>query len=139
MLKINNHTHIPLSEIEFTAIRSQGPGGQSVNKTASAIHLRFDVMASSLPYAAKQKVLSISDRRLTSDGVIIIKSQSARTQLRNKQQALERLKEILASALKTVKHRRPTKPTKGAVRRRLKKKTMRSQIKSSRKRPGRDD
>ena len=139
MLKVNNHTQIPLSEIEFTAIRSQGPGGQSVNKTNSAIHLRFDVMASSLSRSAKQKILAISDRRLTSDGIIIIKSQSARTQLRNKQQALERLKEILAEALKPVKRRRPTKPTKGAVRRRLKKKTQRSQIKTTRRKPGRED
>ena len=139
MLRINDHTHIPLSEIEFTAIRSQGPGGQNVNKVNSAIHLRFDVMASSLSDMQKQKTLAISDRRLTGDGVIIIKAQSHRTQDRNRHAALERLREIIISALKTRKARRPTKPSKGAIARRLKKKTVRSQIKTTRKKPGRDD
>ncbi len=139
MLKINDHTQIPLSEIEFTAVRAQGPGGQHVNKTNSAVHLRFDVTASSLSGAAKHKILAISDRRLTDGGVIIIKSQSTSSQLRNKQAALARLSEMLATALKPVKRRRPTKPTYGAVKRRLKKKTERSQIKTSRKKPGRED
>lgn len=139
MLKINDHTRIPLSEIELTAVRAQGPGGQHVNKTNSAIHLRFDVMASSLSDAAKQKVLTMSDRRLTGEGVIIIKSQSTSSQHRNKQAALARLTEMLSTALKPVKRRRPTKPTYGAVKRRLKKKTQRSQIKTTRRKPGRDD
>ena len=140
MLKVNNHTQIPLSEIELTAVRAQGPGGQHVNKTNSAVHLRFDVMASSLPDVAKQKILTLSDHRLTGQGVIIIKSQSTSSQFRNKQAALERLREMLATALKPVKKRRPTKPSKGSVKRRLKAKTIRSGVKKNRRRPsGQDD
>lgn len=139
MLRINDHTRIPLSEIEFSAVRAQGPGGQHVNKTNSAVHLRFDVMASSLPEAQKQKILTMSDHRLTDAGIIIIKSQSSTSQHRNKQAALERLREMLAAALKPVKIRRPTKPSKGAVKRRLEKKSQRSQLKTSRRKPGRDD
>jgi len=139
MLRINDHTRIALSEIEFTAVRAQGPGGQHVNKTNSAVHLRFDVTASSLPDAAKQKILAISDRRLTDGGLIIIKSQSTTSQMRNKQAALARLAEMLADALKVRKKRRPTKPSKGAVRRRLQKKTQRGQIKTTRRKPSRED
>ena len=139
MLRVNDHTQIALSEIEFTAVRAQGPGGQHVNKTNSAVHLRFNVTASSLSDAQKQKILAISDRRLTGDGVIIIKSQSTASQMRNKQAALARLAEMLALALKPVKRRRPTKPSKGAIKRRLQKKSQRGQIKTTRKKPGRDD
>ncbi len=139
MLKINDHTHIPLSEIDLSAVRAQGPGGQHVNKTNTAVHLRFDVRASSLSEASKQKILAIRDRRLTGDGVIIIKSQSSSSQMRNKAQALERLREMLAHALKPVKKRRPTKPSKGSIKRRLKKKTQRGQIKATRRKPGRED
>lgn len=139
MLRINDHTRIPLSEIEFSAVRAQGPGGQHVNKTNSAVHLRFDLMASSLPEAQKQKILTMYDHRLTDAGIIIIKSQSSTSQHRNKQAALERLREMLAAALKPVKIRHPTKPSKGAVKRRLEKKSQRSQLKTSRRKPGRDD
>jgi len=139
MLKINDHTYIPLSEIDLSAVRAQGPGGQHVNKTNTAVHLRFDVTASSLSEAQKQKIMAVSDRRLTGDGVIIIKSQSSSSQMRNKAQALERLAEMLAAALKPIKRRRPTKPSKGSIKRRLKKKTQRGQIKATRKKPGRED
>jgi len=140
MLRINDHTQIPLSEIEFTAVRAQGPGGQHVNKTNSAVHLRFDVTASSLPDVAKQKILALPDRRLTGEGVIIIKSQSSTSQHRNKQAALARLAEMLTTALKPIKRRRPTKPTYGAIKRRLKAKTIRSGVKQNRRRPsGQED
>ena len=139
MLAINSHTNIPLSEIDLSAIRAQGPGGQNVNKVNSAVHLRFDVRASSLNDAQKQKVLAIHDTRLTAEGVIVIKAQSARTQARNKDEALRRLAALLRDALKPVKKRRPTKPSYGAIKRRLKKKTERSQTKNLRKKPSRDD
>ncbi len=129
-----------MSEIELTAVRAQGPGGQHVNKTNSAVHLRFDVRASSLNDAAKQRIMAISDHRLTEAGVIIIKSQSTSSQHRNKQAALARLTEMLAEALKPVKRRRPTKPSKGAVKRRLKAKTLRGGVKKTRRRPsGQED
>ena len=121
-------------------MRAQGPGGQHVNNTNSAVHLRFDVMASSLSDAVKQKILTMSDRRLTEAGVIIIKSQSTSSHHRNKQAALARLIEMLAAALKPVKRRRPTKPSKGAIKRRLKVKAIRSGVKKNRRRPsGQED
>lgn len=139
MLKVTNRISIPLSEIELSATRSQGPGGQAVNKTSSAIHLRFDIMASSMPDWHKRRALKIRDKRLTTEGVIVIKAQNERSQERNKQDALERLVEILAEAFKVQKIRRPTRPTRGAVRRRLDKKVQRGAIKKTRRKVSRDD
>jgi len=139
MLRVTNRISIPMSEIEMVAIRAQGPGGQNVNKTSSAIHLRFDIRASSMPDWHKGRVLGLSDSRLTADGIIVIKAQNHRTQERNKTEALARLKDMLQTAFAVQKKRRPTKPSKSAVKRRLEKKTQRGAIKKTRGRVRRSD
>ncbi|EPT9249757.1 TPA: alternative ribosome rescue aminoacyl-tRNA hydrolase ArfB [Photobacterium damselae] len=133
MLTISNNVTISDWEVELNAIRSAGNGGQNVNKVATAIHLRFDIKKSSLPAIYKEKLLKLSDSRISSDGVIIIKSQQYRTQLQNKEAALERLKELILSAMVVQKARRPTKPTKNSQRRRLESKTKRGTTKTMRK------
>lgn len=120
------------SEVQITAIRAQGAGGQNVNKVSSAIHLRFDIAQSSLPELIKTRLLALSDHRITQDGVIVIKAQQFRTQDQNRQDAFLRLSELVASVAVTPKLRRPTKPSFGAKQRRLKEKSVRSEVKSGR-------
>lgn len=120
------------NEVNLTAIRAQGPGGQNVNKVSSAIHLRFDIGASSLVDHVKERLLALADRRITSDGVIVLKAQGARSQERNREDALRRLVAIIASATAVTVVRKPTKPTYGSQRKRLQKKASRSLIKSMR-------
>ena len=132
ILYINSRISIPISEIDFKAIRASGPGGQNVNKVSSAIHLRFDVKASTLLEGHKTRILSFSDQRISSDGIIVIKSQNSRLQARNKEVSLERLQELLKVIFTDKPKRRPTRPTRGSKERRLKKKSERSAIKAGR-------
>ena len=121
-------------EVEFSAIRAQGAGGQNVNKVSSAIHLRFDINASSLPDDLKQRLLSINDSRITQEGVLVLKAQQHRTQEMNRIDALKRLQEVIDSVATPPKPRRATRPSYGAKQRRLEGKSQRSDIKSSRSR-----
>jgi ribosome-associated protein len=119
-------------EVEFTAMRAQGPGGQNVHKVSSAVHLRFDIRASSLQPHVKAKLLATADRRITRHGVIVIKAQASRSQDMNKAEALARLNEMVAEASRVETVRRPTKPTYGSRQRRLEGKTMRAEVKATR-------
>lgn len=120
------------AEVQITAIRAQGAGGQNVNKVSSAIHLRFDVRASSLPDDVKERLLALSDSRITGDGVVVIKAQTARTQDANRTDAMQRLQALVDSVARPPRKRRPTKPTLGSKLRRLEGKNARGQVKALR-------
>ena len=138
MLIISSNVSISESELDFSAIRAQGPGGQNVNKVSSAIHLRFDINQSSLPEFYKQRLLHLSDHRISKDGIVIIKSQQYRSQDKNRIEAIHRLKQLIQSAGVTAKARRPTKPTRGSQVRRMDKKTQHGKKKTMRVKPNLD-
>ncbi|MDP1769776.1 MAG: alternative ribosome rescue aminoacyl-tRNA hydrolase ArfB [Nitrospirota bacterium] len=133
MLQISSHVTIPDSEIDIHAMRAQGAGGQNVNKVSSAIHLQFDVAASSLPPFYKEELLKLRDNRISADGVITIKAQQHRSQEQNREDALTRLLELIQSVAIPRKKRRATKPTKGSKQRRLESKTKRGKLKTLRR------
>ncbi|WDE04913.1 aminoacyl-tRNA hydrolase [Thalassomonas viridans] len=132
MLEISNTVTLAEWEIELSAIRSQGNGGQRVNKVATAIHLRFDIKRSALPAVYKERLLKHPDSRISSEGVIIIKAQSYRTQEQNKQDALERLKALILAAMVVHKRRRATKPTRSSQRKRMDNKSRKGEVKALR-------
>jgi ribosome-associated protein len=130
---------VPESEVELSAVRSQGAGGQNVNKVSSAIHLRFDIHASSLPEDVKARLLALADQRITQAGVLVIKAQTERSQELNRSAALQRLNELVASVATPPRVRRPTKPTYGSKQRRLEGKSARGEVKSLRGKVRKDE
>jgi ribosome-associated protein len=136
MLKISDQVSIPSEEIDTSAIRAQGAGGQNVNKVSSAIHLRFDIMASSLPDDVKRRLLLMQDQRITAEGVIVIKAQNHRSQGKNRTEALSRLAELIRKNLRAPRKRIPTRPGQAARKRRLDSKKKRGLLKKLREKPG---
>jgi ribosome-associated protein len=132
MLPISNEITIPSEEIDVQAVRAQGAGGQNVNKVSTAIHLRFDIKASSLPDVYKERLLRLKDHRISEEGVVIIKAQRYRTQLKNREDALDRLRDLIRSIMVSRKRRHETKPTQGSQEKRLESKTKRGQVKALR-------
>ena len=133
-LQITGTVNIPLTEIEISAIRAPGPGGQHVNKVSTAIHLRFDIRTSSLPEQFKERLLQLGDHRITGDGVVVIKASRFRSLVKNREDALSRLQELVKSVSVAPRKRKPTKPSRSSQKKRMDSKSKRGQLKSMRRR-----